>query len=233
MPSATAQAITAIATAVIPENEGVMDVSMTWVSVLRKNMLGRFGMVWYLEVHMKKTPIFLGIIALIVAGVWYWYTVTAQPADGTVVTNTPPSDTIPIHVPTSDEHLVIDETLRDVNFCGKTYKVKQIKIDGVDVVQRIAELATKDQSNPAKKEVCALLENYRIHGMLKNQVEINTTGVVRTSIDGVDFYKVSIVPDVNSQHIGDFKVNLSTGDIVIELQGFDGSMDELFGTLSM
>jgi hypothetical protein len=44
----------------------------------------------------------------------------------------------------TDEHLTIDETLRDVNFCGKIYKVKQIKIDGVDVVQRVAELATKN-----------------------------------------------------------------------------------------
>lgn len=41
-----------------------------------------------------------------------------------------------------DEHLSIDETLRDVNFCGKTYKVRQIMIDEADVVQRIAELAT-------------------------------------------------------------------------------------------
>ncbi len=39
-----------------------------------------------------------------------------------------------------DEHLTINNTLRDVNFCGKIYKVKQIIIDGVDVVQRIAEL---------------------------------------------------------------------------------------------
>jgi len=31
-----------------------------------------------------------------------------------------------------------------VNFCGKTYKVKQVLIDGVDVVQRVAELATKN-----------------------------------------------------------------------------------------
>lgn len=43
-----------------------------------------------------------------------------------------------------DEHLSIDETLKEVNFCGTTYKVKQVKIDGVDVVQRVAELATKD-----------------------------------------------------------------------------------------
>ncbi len=44
-----------------------------------------------------------------------------------------------------DEHLTIDPTLRDVNFCGNTYKVKQVLIDGVDVVQRIAKLATNKE----------------------------------------------------------------------------------------
>ncbi len=43
-----------------------------------------------------------------------------------------------------DEHLTIDNALRDVNFCGKTYKVKQVLVDGVDVVQRIAEIAGKN-----------------------------------------------------------------------------------------
>jgi hypothetical protein len=43
-----------------------------------------------------------------------------------------------------DEHLFVDNTLRDVNFCGNIYKVKQVMIDGVDVVQRVAEIATKN-----------------------------------------------------------------------------------------
>lgn len=44
-----------------------------------------------------------------------------------------------------DEHLTIDETLREVNFCGTTYRAKQVFIDGVDVVQRIAQLVTTGQ----------------------------------------------------------------------------------------
>lgn len=43
-----------------------------------------------------------------------------------------------------DEHLTINNTLRDVNFCGNTYKVKQVLVDEVDVVQRIAEIAGKN-----------------------------------------------------------------------------------------
>jgi hypothetical protein len=50
-----------------------------------------------------------------------------------------------------DEHLTIDNTLRDVNFCGQIYKVKQVLIDGVDVVQRVAELA-KELSEESKDQ---------------------------------------------------------------------------------
>ena len=60
----------------------------------------------------------------------------------------PPAEKIPAPTPTQagqiDEHLFIDNTLREVNFCGRLYKVKQVIIDGVDVVQRVAEMATKN-----------------------------------------------------------------------------------------
>lgn len=52
-----------------------------------------------------------------------------------------------------DEHLKIDNTLRDVNFCGKMYKVKQVMIDGVDVVQRIAEIANDKYSKGREQDV--------------------------------------------------------------------------------
>ena len=56
----------------------------------------------------------------------------------------PVSPTTTTQVGQIDEHLFIDNTLRDVNFCGKMYRVKQVKINGVDVVQRVAEIATKN-----------------------------------------------------------------------------------------
>ena len=48
-----------------------------------------------------------------------------------------------------DEHLFGDRityntTPQDIIFCGKTYKAMRIFIDGIDVVQRIADLATKN-----------------------------------------------------------------------------------------
>jgi hypothetical protein len=45
-----------------------------------------------------------------------------------------------------DAHLTIDNTLKSVSFCGDlTLKTRQIIINGVDVGQRIAQLASTDQ----------------------------------------------------------------------------------------
>ncbi len=45
-----------------------------------------------------------------------------------------------------DEHLAVGNTLKSVSFCSqKTFKTRQITINGVDVVQRIAQLASNDQ----------------------------------------------------------------------------------------
>lgn len=103
---------------------------------------------------MKKENIALIIFLVLVLGiawcVYYSFTKTQKVAQtnppviptelGKVVTNPPAPEQLGV----IDEHLTINNELRDVNFCGKTYKVKQVLIDGVDVVQRVAELATKD-----------------------------------------------------------------------------------------
>ena len=45
-----------------------------------------------------------------------------------------------------DGHLTVNNTLKDISFCGGlTLKTRQIIIDGVDVGQRIAQLASSDQ----------------------------------------------------------------------------------------
>jgi hypothetical protein len=50
-----------------------------------------------------------------------------------------------------DEHLTIDNTLRDIDICGTTYQVKQIFIDEVDVLQRISELLQNSELAPENK----------------------------------------------------------------------------------
>jgi hypothetical protein len=43
-----------------------------------------------------------------------------------------------------DEYLAVDNTLKIVSFCGTTLRTRQIIINGVDVAQRIAQLASSD-----------------------------------------------------------------------------------------
>lgn len=106
---------------------------------------------------MKKENIALGIflVFIIGAGVYFYalQTVPQNVADANPpvvhreskkVAETNPPATAPELSGVIDEHLTINNELRDVNFCGKTYKVKQVLIDGVDVVQRIAKLTTSD-----------------------------------------------------------------------------------------
>lgn len=45
-----------------------------------------------------------------------------------------------------DEHLAVNNTLKSISFCGNlTLKTRQVVINGVDVGQRIAQLASSDQ----------------------------------------------------------------------------------------
>jgi len=105
---------------------------------------------------MKKEYIYYLIIALGIASVGWWSSTTNQnvtptrnyqPSKHVSIKNIPLTviaTTTPERSGVIDEHLTINNELRDVNFCGKIYKVKQVLIDGVDVVQRVAELATNN-----------------------------------------------------------------------------------------
>ncbi len=44
-----------------------------------------------------------------------------------------------------DDHLTVNNTLKSISFCGISHKTRQVIIDGVDVGQRIAQLASSDQ----------------------------------------------------------------------------------------
>ncbi len=66
--------------------------------------------------------------------------------DGTLFVREPQPEnpTSTTQVGQIDEHLFIDNALKEVEFCGNSYRVKQVLINGVDVMQRVAELATKN-----------------------------------------------------------------------------------------
>jgi hypothetical protein len=113
-----------------------------------------------------------------------------------------------------DEHLFIDNTLKDVNFCGKTYRVKQVIIDGVDVVQRVAELATVGKVTEGatidiSKNIC---DDTKFYSVTKEGLELEYTegvgGGVNVSIIGLGFYipfsdhKIYLINGVDGESSG-------------------------------
>lgn len=90
-----------------------------------------------------------------------------------------------------DEYLTINNTLRYVNFCDKTYKVKQVFIDEMDVVQRIAEIITEmnGESNEKKQFAVAICENIKFRITTGNLDELEISG---PSIRNNDYSKYYI-----------------------------------------
>ncbi|MEY3784352.1 MAG: hypothetical protein RLZZ230_674 [Candidatus Parcubacteria bacterium] len=134
-----------------------------------------------------------------------------------------------------DEHLTINPTLREVNFCGNTYKVKQVMIDGVDVVQRIAELMPKKEISDeseidnfgTKDEDARQIEclNLKMNIVDSKIIRVGEVGRYTdgTEISDDDVYSIPIMLSI-------FSVILSTGDIYI-VSGYDGSYIESIGKL--
>ncbi len=108
------------------------------------------------KIIMYKNIVIVILFAVLIGGYYYvfvYYEGVMFQRD--VLTDNPPSatTTIPVvidegeqteRIAPNDEYLLVNHELRDVNFCGKIFKVKQIIINEVDVVQRIAEIVTKD-----------------------------------------------------------------------------------------
>lgn len=151
-----------------------------------------------------------------------------------------------------DEHLFIDNTLKEVNFCGKTYRVKQVMIDGVDVVQRIAELATKNLMPetfkvgpylpPMDEWIIVSNKNGEIAKIICENVSLNNSYSLSMEnpttiyeISGVDVF-TNTHPNTNiktysvSAHGLHVVVNPSTNEIFTSSE-YDGSSIGPLGTL--
>jgi hypothetical protein len=123
-----------------------------------------------------------------------------------------------------DEHVTINNNLRDVNFCGDIYKARQILIDGTDVVQRIAMLATRGElkSNgvPIENGFCKYVkERTDIQNIYhsKEQQEVAVPGISSYIDDNKHkIYVISIASTV-------FAVDSITG-YLYAISAFDGSL---------
>ncbi len=132
-----------------------------------------------------------------------------------------------------DEHLTINNTLRDLDLCGKIYRVKQVIIDGVDVVQRVAELVSDNQFI-YRKNICDIANSLKENGYLISG-EIGVPEVKRYTGQGRNSYLISLIDSYsvpeNAMHIGDFESEMITGNINIILSGYDTSSIEPVGKI--
>jgi hypothetical protein len=111
--------------------------------------------------------------------------------------------------------------------------VKQVLIDGVDVVQRVAELATKNliieryQGHEGAKAIC---------NNIKNTIFLDTTD---TRVDATEIEVGSVVPFSNQLGHKAYGVSISVmwfgfdieTDDIYTASGFDGSVIGPIGTL--
>ncbi len=89
-----------------------------------------------------------------------------------------------------DDRLVVNDTLKEVNLCGEIYKVKQVFIDEVDVVQRIAEIITEMRVESQEKEQLALAicENMKSGITTGNSNELEISGPAIRNNDNSKYY---------------------------------------------
>lgn len=178
----------------------------------------------------KYTAIVIGIVIVLVFGT-FWL-VTSKQVETPVSPDGAPrvfqkDEEKPKEQPSGkiDEHLTIDNTLRDVNFCGKIYKVKQVIIDGVDVVQRIATFARENKkvnAYPQYKGTGEICE--KIQKVYKEQSELKITHQNYGQIEGGDYvYSLTFNDDLS------FIISASRNEISEEVSGPEFPDPGLFG----
>lgn len=127
------------------------------------------------------------------------------------------TSTNPVQSGQIDGHLFVDNTLRDVELCGEKYRVKQVIIDGVDVVQRIAELAQNSKQYSSKSvkdfanDICSSvpfnpsnypsgelnIEKVSIYAFNLPPEKINEKNKTYGIIVGSQIFHIAIAPSAN------------------------------------
>lgn len=125
-----------------------------------------------------------------------------------------------------DGHLTVDNKLRDVDFCGKIYRVKQVVIDGVDVVQRVAELA-RDQDTTKNPKIKNFAEG--ICGSIpfnpQPQDELGINNIVINTLHEPDG-KIGAKTGSYGIYTQFFQVEANTvTNEISSINGFDGSVE--------
>ena len=86
------------------------------------------------------------------------------------------------------EVVTIQYELKEVTLCGETYKAKQVMIDGVDVVQRVAELLASAPS-ASSTDICKILldrEVEKFGGWIGSGAELHIV-ISKSDVDNPDY----------------------------------------------
>lgn len=119
-----------------------------------------------------------------------------------------------------DTYLTVDNTLKNVSFCGKPHRTRQIIVNGVDVAQRIAQLASNDQMGKGAsgvsigKVVCG---NMRSTDYTQNI--LMAEDVITTDSNGQPLFNNEYRVVLGAQI---FSIDPKTNEIFI-IEGFDGA----------
>lgn len=136
-----------------------------------------------------------------------------------------------------DEHLTIDNALREVNFCGTTHLVKQIDINDIDVIKRVVYLAERKMlvingDSTVSNDFCNAFKQISPSEQIPNpkmtgdliQVEMKIPDVaIWTNQNGHIMYNIYLPSWF-------FSVDSATNDIYL-IGGYDGSLIGPVGSL--
>ena len=138
----------------------------------------------------------------------------------------PTTSANPVQYGQIDENLFVDNTLRDVELCERKYLAKQIIIDGVDVIQRIALIFKESDGQSTQEEeiICSNLElNPPIPKSGYNLSDPYELEVSEIILAGKPYYRIQIVNVV-------IDVQSLTGEIFL-IDGYAGGYAGSIGYL--
>ncbi|MCH8987115.1 hypothetical protein IIA94_03040, partial [Patescibacteria group bacterium] len=143
----------------------------------------------------------------------------AQESEKPKVVDVPIEDTSSTQSGKIDEHLTVNNTYRDVDLCGEIYRGKQVILDGVDVLQRVAELG-RNESVPHKDIGIKICDGIK-PGPYLNKREIEILEVI--TFPSSDLEELPVGSETYVVYISgwSFLINLPTGTIYT-LGGYDG-----------
>ena len=181
---------------------------------------------------IKPIFIFLAIIVFIVGGFWLLGKgntnpntegVTLDGGEGTPVSNTPNPDAVIAEkekIDPADPNVKVNDELETVTFCGKSYKSKQIMVKNVDVVKRLAELASPEKTE-MQKNLCFVADESQKDGTLIVEIKnmVHSPGDNMEPFKVIEgFYKLEFGP-VN---YGPFVFSIDIKQNLIGKAGFTG-----------